>query len=141
MKQPIPIFEGDIVERKLKIQDRIKREISRWCSTFKNGDHVDIIIRKHRDKRTDEQNKYYWGVVILILSNHFGYDPEEMHEELKLMFNPVQSKIDPSRKIGGSTTKMNTVEFYHDQDSYIEKIRRWAATEYGVFIPDPKKVE
>lgn len=141
MKQPVPIFEGDIVLGKLKLQNHVKSAIARWCSTFVSGSHVEIVIRKHRDKRTDLQNQYYWGVVIKILSNHFGYEPEEMHEELKLMFNPIQSKIDPNRKIGGSTTKMNTVEFYVDQDSYVERIARWAASEYGVYIPPPKKME
>jgi hypothetical protein len=141
MKQPVPIFEGDIVNGKLKLQNNVKSAIARWCSTFSSGNHVDIVIRKHRDKRTDLQNQYYWGVVVKILGDHFGYEPEEMHEELKLMFNPIQSKIDPSRKIGGSTTKMDTVEFYSDQDSYVERITRWAASEHGVYIPPPQKVE
>jgi len=141
MKQIVPIFEGDIVDQKLKLQDHVKAAISRWLRTFKTGAHVDIIIRKHRSKRTDEQNRYYWGVVIPILADHFGYDPEEMHEELKIMFNPIQSKIDPSRVIGGSTTKMDTKEFMADDDSYIERICRWGATEYGIYIPPPKKAD
>ncbi|MFH2074566.1 MAG: hypothetical protein ABIJ57_04345, partial [Pseudomonadota bacterium] len=97
--------------------------------------------RKHKVKRSDEQNRYYWGVVVSILADHFGYEPEELHEEMKLMFNPIQSKIDPSRTIGGSTTKMSTVEFFSDEDSYVERICRWSATEHGVYIPPPEKAE
>ena len=141
MRQPVPIFEGDIVEGKLKLLPHIKQAISRWCHTFQTGTHVDITIRKHKTKRSNKQNAYYWGVVVPILANHFGYDQEEMHEELKLLFNPVQSKIDPGRKIGGSTTKLSTVEFFSDEDSYIERICRWAASEYGVYIPPPEKAE
>jgi hypothetical protein len=37
--------------------------------------------------------------------------------------------------LGGSTRKMNTSEF---QD-YCEQIRRWAATELGVDIPNPNE--
>ena len=121
--------------------DHIKTAISRWCMTFKTGSHVEIIIRKHREKVTDPQRGYYFGVAIPILANHFGYDKEEMHEEMKLMFNPIPSKIDPSRTIGGSTTKMSTVEFFSDQDSYVERICRWAASEHGVYIPPPEKAE
>jgi hypothetical protein len=140
MKQPIPIFQGDIINGKLRLLDREKESIRRWCMTFKSGAHVEIIIRSYRSKRTNDQNAYYWGVVIPILSDYFGYDHEEMHEELKIMFNPIQSKIDPMRKIGGSTTKLSTVEFYSDEkNSYIERICRWAASEYGVYIPPPKK--
>jgi hypothetical protein len=142
MKQPTPIFEGDIVHGKLKLLDREKEAIRRWCLTFKTGTKVDITIRKRRSKRSDDQNAYYWGVVIPILGDYFGYDSEEMHEELKVMFNSIPSKIDTSRKIGGSTTKMSTVEFFSDdENSYVERICRWAATEYSVFIPPPKKKE
>ncbi len=141
MKQPIPIFQADIVEGKLKMLPHIKQAIARWCRTFKTGSHIEIIIRKHREKRTDEQNRYYWGVCVAILADHFGYEPEELHEEMKLMFNPIQSKIDPSRTIGGSTTKMSTIEFFSDQDSYVERICRWAAESHGVFIPPPETVD
>ena len=36
---------------------------------------------------------------------------------------------------------MSTVEFFHDEDSYVERICRWAASEHGVFIPPPEKAE
>jgi len=141
MKQPEIPFEGHIVDHKFKVFDHVREGIKRYLSTFPNGTKIDIIFRKHKSKRTNQQNAYYWGVVIPILSTHFGYDPEEMHEEMKLMFNPIQSKIDPSRKIGGSTTKLSTVEFFHDEDSYVERICRWAAQEQGVYIPLPEKDE
>ena len=141
MKKIAPIFEGDIVDKKLKIQARVKREIARWCSTFKNGTHVEIIIRKFKTQRTNPQSNYYFGVVVTILADHFGYDKEDMHDELKLMFNPIRSKINPNRTIGGTTTKMDTVEFFSDENSYVERIKRWAATDHGIFIPDPKRVD
>lgn len=141
MKQPSPIFEGDIIDGTLKLQKHVKDSIARWVRTFKTGTHVDIIIRKHNAKRSNPQNDYYWGVVIPILCNHFGYDKEEMHSELKEMFNPVESKIIPGKMIGGSTTKLSTVEFFSDENSYVERICRWAASEFGVYIPPPKKAE
>ncbi len=138
MKSITPIFEADVVNGELKILPITRKAIARWVQTFKTGDHLEIIIRKHKSKRSQEQNRYYWGVVIKTLGDHFGYDPEEMHEEMKLMFNPIRSKIDPARKIGGSTTKMDTIEFYGDQDSYVERICRWAASEHGLYVPPPK---
>ncbi len=142
MKQPIPIFEGNIVDKKLKMLDREKKAFARWCATFPNGTKLDIIARKHKSKRTNDQNAYYWGVVIPILSNFFGHDnPDDMHEDLKQKFNPVQSKIDPNKIIGGTTTKLSTVDFFSAEDSYVERICRWAAMEYEIYIPPPKKVE
>lgn len=140
MKQPVPIFEGHVVDKKLKLLDIEKSAISRWVATFKNGTKLDITIRKHRSKRTDDQNRYYWGVVIPILADYFGHDnPEDLHSELKLKFNPVASKLDPNIIIGGTTTEMTTVEFFSAETSYVERICRWAAMEYSIFIPPPKK--
>ena len=142
MKQPVPIFQANIVDKKLKFFEHEKVAMARWIATFKNGNKVDIVIRKHKEKRTNEQNKYYWGVVIPILADYFGHDnAEDMHEDLKLKFNPAESKIDQGKIIGGTTTKLSTVDFYSAEDSYIERICRWAASEYSIFIPPPKKSE
>lgn len=142
MKQPIPIFGGSIVDGQLKISMAERTAIKRWCATFKTGQQVDITIKKHRKDRTSDQNRYYWGVVIPILADYFGHDnAEDMHSDLKEKFNPVESKIQPGKMIGGTTTKMSTVEFMAADDSYVERIARWAATEYQLFIPPPKKGE
>ena len=142
MRLPIPVFEGDIVDKKLKLLSHVKKEMARWCSTFKNGAHVDITIRKHKSKRTNDQNAYYWGVAIPILADFFGHDNvEDMHTDLKEKFNPVESKLVPGKKIGGTTTKMSTVEFMASDTSYVERICRWAAMDYGIYIPPPKKAD
>ena len=141
MTQPTPVFQGSIVDHKLHTLSRVKAAIRRYLSTFPNGTQIDIVFRKHRSKRSNLQNAYYWSVVVPILAQHFGYDNEEMHEELKLLFNPIQSKIDPGRKIGGSTKKLSTVEFFSDEDSYVNRIARWGATEHGIYIPPPGEIE
>jgi len=64
-----------------------------------------------------------------------------MHEDLKQKFNPAESKIEPGKMIGGTTTALSTVEFFSAEDSYVERICRWAAMEHSVFIPPPKKVD
>ena len=142
MKQPVPIFEGDVVNKKLKLFDHEKQAIARWVATFKDGTKLDITIRKHKSKRSNEQNRYYFGVVLPILADHFGHDNiEDMHEDMKLKFNPIESKIEPGKTIGGTTTKLSTVDFFSAETSYVERICRWAATEYSIYVPPPKKAE
>ena len=142
MKQPIPIFNGDVVNKKLKLFDHEKQAIGRWIATFKNGTKLDITIRKHKSKRSNDQNRYYWGVVIPILADYFGHDnAEDMHHDLKEKFNPIESKLEPGKMIGGTTTKMSTEEFFCGETSYVERICRWAAMEYEIYIPPPKKAE
>ena len=142
MKQPTPIFEGHVVDKKMKMFDHEKKAIARWIATFADGTKLDIFIRKQKTKRTTDQNAYYFGVVIPILADFFGHDnTDDMHEDLKLEFNPVESKVNPGTMIGGSTAKLSTVEFFSGETSYVERICRWAATEYNIYIPPPKKVE
>jgi len=57
-----------------------------------------------------------------------------MHEELKLLHNPKPSKLNPGKMIGGSTTKLDTQDFFE----YIEKIKRWASIDYGIVLPEPE---
>ena len=140
MKQPIPTFQADIVDKRVKMSGHVRKAMSLWIGTFKNGSHIEIIIKKYREKRTNDQNAYYWGTVIPISADHFGHDnPEEMHEDFKLEFNPVESKVAPGKIIGGSTTKMSTTEFFSDETSFVNRICRWMATENGVYIPPPQK--
>ena len=137
MKQHIPVFEGHVVDGKMKMLDHVRAGLKRWMATFKEGTKVDVVIRKHRKKRTNLQNSYYWGVVLLILSNEFGYETEEMHMVLREKFLRIHDDKHPDFVIAKSTTKLSTIEF----SEYIDKIQRWAAVEHQTYIPDPESME
>jgi hypothetical protein len=141
MKKITPKFLGNIVKGKLKLSGAVYEHLQVWLGSFKTGTEVDLTVKKHTTQRTLPQNAYYFGVVVNILSNYFGYEPEEMHDELKRKFNPVPSKLDPEKVIGGTTTRMSVAEFFTDETSYVNRVRRWAAVEYGIHIPDPTKIE
>ena len=87
--------------------------------------------------RSNPQNRYYWGVVVDILSNELGYTPEETHEILRQMFltNRVMVK-DAFFNIPKSTTILTTVEM----ENYLTKIREWASISCGISIPEPNEV-
>ena len=96
---------------------------------------VEVVIRKYKSKRSNEQNSYYWGVVLDILSKHTGYESDEMHEILKFKF--LRKRINNEVEYVQSTTKLNTAEM----EEYLEKIRRWAAIELFCTIPLPNECE
>lgn len=153
MKIPDPIFDGKVIQggpegagdlrgKVIQWAPGDKEAMRRWIQTFKIETRLEIIIRKRRKKRTTEQNAYYFGVVLPILADHFGYDDiMQLHDDLKLKFNPIESKIEPGRIVGGTTTKMSTEEFMASETSYVEQICRWAAMEHQIYIPPPKKKE
>jgi hypothetical protein len=93
------------------------------------GKDVALTLGLFRHRRSDQQNRYYWGVVIKLLGDHFGYEPEEMHDALKLkfLFQSGMGKPDTIR----SSKKLNITEFME----YIDSCIRFAA-EHGVIVPD-----
>lgn len=93
------------------------------------------------NKRTDPQNRYYWGLVVPIIQKgikDLGTDltKEETHEFLKARFNIsdlVNEQTGEAISIPLSTTRLNKEQF----GEYIEKIQQFAAEFLSVEIPDP----
>ena len=114
--------------------------IQRWIRTFKPDQKVDIIIKKHVNKRTDPQNNYYWAVIVRMLSAYCGYTKDETHSALKYKFasfKPTMSSFGSELPRIESTAKMSTERF----NEYIEEIKRWAAEDLSMYIPDPEEME
>ncbi len=82
-----------------------------------------LQIGTKRPTRSNEQNSYYWGVLIeqataaINEANGEHYTPDNIHDYFKHKFNPVQVG---GVVIGGSTKDMDSKEF----EAYQEKIRK-----------------
>ncbi len=90
--------------------------------------------------RSLNQNAYMWGVVYHAISEHTGYEPEEVHDLMKQMFLPKavciadgNGVVVEDRVIGGSTRHLST----GDMTEYIERVRRFAAETWGLVVEDP----
>lgn len=127
----IPVFTGTVINNNFK-PDNLHRLFD-YLKTLE-GVRCEVSVRKIRAQRSNNQNNYYFGVVCKVLGDYFGYEPDEMHEALKLKFLQVGAVDVPTLK---STTKLNTAEF----EDYLERIRRWAAIDYSIAIPLPNEVE
>lgn len=101
------------------------------------------LILTNDKKRSNEQNKYWWGVVIRKIADWlrgFGNDvtDEDVHEFLKMKYLGkkevlINGKIFERYR---STTELNTLEFSDLKD----KIQRDFAQK-GLIIPDPNQTE
>jgi len=101
-------------------------------------DEIEVVLRNEHSSRTTPQNKYYWSVVIEILSQEFGYVKDEMHEILKTQFLKNYIMLhDKEVEIVRSTTDLTTMEM----EDYLAKIRMWALEEHHVKIPLPNEIE
>ena len=101
-----------------------------------------IAIKKHRKGRSPQQNRYYHGVVVAMITDHLraqGYNEfteDLVHEYLKDQFlqrTVVNEQTGEYIKVSGSTASLDTVRF----NEYIETVKQYAAERLGLFIPDP----
>lgn len=123
-----------------RLEIRRKRQMQAALGRMRDGE-VLITIARHHATRSLQQNRWYWGVIVELLAEHTGYTPDEIHEVLKAKFLPKKialadgnGEIQGEYVIGGTTTRLNKLEF----GEYCEAIRRWAAEELAVVIPDPE---
>lgn len=102
------------------------------------GKRVSVILKSYRPykQRSIEQNSYYWGVVVQILSDEFGYKPDEIHEILKFKF--LAKQYDLNGKIFTGTDSSASLDTL-DMERYLSTIRGWASQEFGIFIPQPNE--
>jgi len=125
----------DVKDGKMLIRNR--PALDKMLANMPDGEYV-FSIKEMKNDRSEKQNRYYWGVVIKILSENFGYLPLEIHEVLKSTLLPKELDFGIMKVISSrSTTSLNTSEF----EEYLEKVRVWANQEFGVIIPLPNEVE
>lgn len=108
-------------------------ELRKWIDKQEHEEFL-IEVKKFYQKRSENQNRYYWDIIIGEGCKYTGYDKDEMHECFKQTFI---DNCDDNFKLRRckSTKDMATIEFA----DYMERIRRFAATEWGVYMPNPNE--
>lgn len=145
MKSLILTYTGPVdAHGAIKLPKRARPEIG---SAFA-GQTVEVTIKRLRRSRSNEQNRYYWGVVVAMVTqalNDIGNNeikpnnPDSagvVHEFLKNKFLPPVIACDAQGqelRLPPSTRKVTTVEMM----DYIAEIQQWAAEYLSINIPDP----
>lgn len=119
-----------------------RRAFDEQIRQFREGAEVEVEVTIRRATRSQQQNRFYWGVLVHHLSEHTGYTPDEVHEFLKMKFIPKRLAVSDGNGevrdefvIGGSTRKLNTIQF----GEFMEECRRFAAETLDCYIPDPSE--
>ena len=130
----IPKFNVVVEANKVIFPKTEEAKYRLWLSTQPDGDYQFYLKKasKHYPDRSKQQNRYYWGVVLHLLSEHTGHDPEELHEHFLIELAPTVDGLKQSLR----TSDMDTAQM----TDYIDKIRNFAARE-GVVIPEPNEIE
>jgi len=133
-----PKFRGKILNGQFFPFDEEMYSI--WVGSL-NEKICELTVKEYKKQRSNEANRYYWGVVLkIILEETYGQwdDEDELHEFLKAMFLK-KHKVIKGKKYTfiKSSSKLKTDEFYE----FIEKCKRWASIELGLYIPDAEKIK
>ena len=81
---------------------------------FKVGDKVSIYLTNKRPKRTEQQNRYYWGVYLPLIAEKTGEgDLDSLHTLFKGKFltQGIKKVLGHATRITKSTTELSTSEF------------------------------
>lgn len=135
----IPIFPVTIKNNFPSFEDgKASDRFVEYCKTLR-GKECELIVRPRTYKRSNQQNAYYWGVVIKLITDDCGYGERDeilsVHDTLRTMFLKRNGFLGKPRVM--STTELSTKEF----EEYLEQVRRWAAIALSVQIPLPNEVE
>jgi hypothetical protein len=132
-------FKGIISNSRVQAYE-VKR-LQNFCAGLE-GEEVQVTIEKFRRIRSDEQNRYYWGVVIKIACRETGWTKSEMHDYLKYTLLTETLVLEKEGKMYevksyDTTTNKKTTEF----ENYLRSCREHLSVEFGIYIPLPHEEE
>ena len=132
--------EGDI-----KLPKRLRAEVSALYA----GCEIEAIFRKKKRTRSNEQNRYYWGVVLPVVTDGFAElgnpvsssnpaDLEAIHEFLKRRFLKPDTLHDVNGEVHELRYTTTTLSKSEMMD-YFAQIGQFAAEYLGKVIPEPNE--
>lgn len=131
---------SSVVDGKLK---RNRNTVFDAIRSFE-GKEVLITIQRMRKHRSNNQNRYYWGVVVEcwkhLLKQSQGeiYSSQEVHDFLKMNFN-YREIVDESTGEILRTTKSTAENSTTEMEEYLLVCRQKAEQLFDFIIPEPNE--
>jgi hypothetical protein len=110
-------------------------EFSMFLGRFKETDELEVIVRKKSKKASLPQNRYYYGVIVKIISDFTGHTTDEVDNQLKWKF--LKQIDERGQEYVPSKMDLSTT----DREAFHEKCRRWGAVVLELNIPLPGEYE
>lgn len=113
-------FAGSILE----LEDKDGKLVRRWRPTspmwyetelrkFKVGEEVTAQYTSKKPKRTESQNRYYWGCYLPMIASESGHDIHDLHTLFKGKFlgKEIAQVLGEKIRRTQSTTELTTGQF------------------------------
>ena len=123
---------------------RRKDFVKSLVASFKDNARLRITVEQLYKKRSNQQNRFYWGVVIPIVKSLI-YDAwgdeltgEEVHEILKQNCNYTERLNESTGevvKVGKTTTGLTTTEW----EEYRLEVTKWVHEWFNTELPEPNE--
>jgi hypothetical protein len=138
---PVPVFHATVSENGKLVLEPAERYQRQGYLRRLAGKSVDVVVKPHRHKRSDAQNRFWWGVAVPLIAHELGYDKHE-HEALhyalvNLCFGTTSDPRLKQDVPNARSSQLTTAQF----SELMEWAVRWAATEYGIVVPLPHEAE
>lgn len=111
-------FSARIVKSKVDGRASLVVESKMWyahqLNRFKDGEKVTLELHTRKPKRTDQQNRYYWGVYLPLIAKETGEaDLDALHELFKGKFlaQGIVEVLGQKVRKKKSTTELGVGEF------------------------------
>lgn len=136
MAAPVPTWSGVVTPEgalKLDARDLFKHYVAR----LKNQP-VTLVLKKRSRPKSTNQLGYLFGVVYPVIAEELGYrqyEVEEVHDAVVRELRGLKPEPNPLK------LRWSLAEQEHEEVSrYIEDVRHWAVTTYGIVTPDANQV-
>lgn len=121
-------------------RDRLLASISGFLGRLPLGSAWKVEVCEHKPKRSDQQNRYLYGVVYATLQKVLpGWDKDDIHQYLlgehfgwERLEGMGKVRLRPLRR----SSRLNKQEFA----DYVDFCIRTAA-QHGVYVPEPGEME
>lgn len=129
-------------------RDRVAAQIATFVAALDAGRPYRVTVEEAKSTRTNQQNRYLWGVAYKLIAEAVGYEVDEVAEFMCGQFfgwtdkrvpkkpsNPQGVESVPVRTTTTNENGERSVLNKQDFTDYIAFVHRFAASN-GIYIPD-----
>lgn len=111
-----------------------REKVKTYIDRLPDGKLFEVVITKHREKRSIPQNKLYWSWIACI-SNETGNDKIDLHKFFSEKYLPrnIHEVFGEQVERTISTTILDTLQF----TQYLDRVQQFANVELGIVLPNP----
>ncbi len=120
------------------ITPKDKEAVKSVIDKLPEGVRFDVSIKRHRERRTIDQNRLYF-LWLACISNETGNSKDDLHEYFKQQYLGFEQRavLNGRVYINPSTSALDTKQF----TDYLNKIQIFANTELGIILPAREDLE